>query len=179
VNLNKVSDNLSAENTLKTLAAIKRGVPGTAVSGIYVVNEFLATLGIDTTGYLMVDGSGVSHYNLLTTEMLIQLLRGMYNRHDLFSLFYESLPIAGVDGTLRGRMKAMAAEGNVRAKTGTISGVSSLSGYVKSRENEMLAFSIMMQNFIKPNQLYREAQDRIANLLARFSRRRIDSAAAN
>lgn len=179
VNLNKVSDNLSAENTLKTLAAVKRGIPGKAVNGIYVVNEFLSTLGIDTTAYLMADGSGVSHYNLLTTEMLIQLLAAVYNRPDLFPLFYESLPIAGVDGTIRGRMKAMAAEGNVRAKTGTISGVSSLSGYVKSRENEMLAFSIMMQNFIKPNRLYREAQDRIANLLARFSRRRVESAAVN
>lgn len=179
VNLNKISDNLAAENALKTLAAVKRGIPGNALNGIYLVNEFLSTLGIDTTGYLMVDGSGVSHYNLLTTEMLVQLLVGMYNRPDLFPLFYESLPIAGVDGTLRGRMKAMAAEGNVRAKTGTISGVSSLSGYVKTRENEALAFSIMMQNFIKPNRLYREAQDLIANLLARFDRRRVESAASN
>jgi len=70
-------------------------------------------------------------------------------------------------------MKATAAEGNVRAKTGTISGVSSLSGYVRTRDGETLVFSMMMQNFILPSRLYRDAQDKIATLLARFSRRRI------
>ncbi|MBI4429890.1 MAG: D-alanyl-D-alanine carboxypeptidase/D-alanyl-D-alanine-endopeptidase [Ignavibacteriales bacterium] len=170
VNLNKFSDNLAAENTLKTIAAVKRGTPGTARNGVHEVNAFLTQFGIDTTAYLMVDGSGVSHYNLLTTEMIVQLLAGMYHRYDLFPLFFDSLPIAGVDGTLRGRMKASAAEGNVRAKTGTISGVSSLSGYVRTRDGEMFAFSMMMQNFILPSRHFRQTQDSIGILLSRFSR---------
>jgi D-alanyl-D-alanine carboxypeptidase/D-alanyl-D-alanine-endopeptidase (penicillin-binding protein 4) len=172
INLNKASDNLAAENTLKTIGAVRHGVPGRAQTGISAVNEFLSSLGIDTTTYLMVDGSGVSHYNLLSVEMIVQLLVAVYQRYDLFPLFYESLPIAGVDGTLRGRMKASAAEGNLRAKTGTISGVSSLSGYVRTRDGEMLAFSMMMQNFISSNRLYRDAQDKIGILLSRFSRTR-------
>lgn len=170
INLNKVSDNLSSENTLKTLSAIKRGTPGKAASGINIVYEFLSSLGIDTTRFHMVDGSGVSHYNLLTTDMLEQLLEGMARRRDLFPLFYESLPIAGVDGTLSNRMKQTPAEGNLRAKTGSISGVSSLSGYVQSADGELLVFSMMMQNFIGSSRPYRDAQDKIGALLAKFSR---------
>ncbi|HEY4612059.1 MAG TPA: D-alanyl-D-alanine carboxypeptidase/D-alanyl-D-alanine-endopeptidase, partial [Bacteroidota bacterium] len=172
VNLNKISDNLSAENTLKTLGALKRGLPGTARNGIYETKQFLSQFGIDTTKFLMVDGSGVSHYNLLSAEMLVQLLTGMERRPDLFPLFYESLPIAGVDGTLKSRMKGTPAEQNLRAKTGSISGVSSLSGYVRTQDGELLAFSILMQNFIGGNRPYREAQDAIGALLAGFSRTR-------
>jgi D-alanyl-D-alanine carboxypeptidase/D-alanyl-D-alanine-endopeptidase (penicillin-binding protein 4) len=170
VNLNKISDNLSAENTLKIIGAVRRGVPGSARSGIYETKLFLSQFGIDTTRLLMVDGSGVSHYNLLTAEMLVQLLVGMAHRPEWFPLFYESLPIAGVDGTLANRMKGTPAERNLRAKTGSISGVSSLSGYVTTRDGEMLAFSILMQHFIGGNRAYREAQDTIGAILARFSR---------
>jgi D-alanyl-D-alanine carboxypeptidase/D-alanyl-D-alanine-endopeptidase (penicillin-binding protein 4) len=170
VNINKISDNLSAENTLKTLGAFQRGQPGTAENGIYETNAFLSQFGIDTTKFLMVDGSGVSHYNLLTAEMLVQLLTGMARRPDLFPLFYESLPIAGVDGTLSSRMKGTLAEKNLRAKTGSISGVSSLSGYVRSQDGELLAFSVLMQNFLGSNRVYRVLQDAIGARLAEFSR---------
>lgn len=172
VNLNKISDNLSAENTLKIIGAERRGVPGSARSGIYETKLFLSQFGIDTTKFLMVDGSGVSHYNLLTAEMLVQLLTGMAHRPEWFPLFYESLPIAGVDGTLSNRMKGTPAEGNLRAKTGSISGVSTLSGYVKTQDEEMLAFSMLMQHFLGGTRLYRDMQDRIGALLAGFSRKR-------
>jgi D-alanyl-D-alanine carboxypeptidase/D-alanyl-D-alanine-endopeptidase (penicillin-binding protein 4) len=171
VNLNKISDNLSAENTLKILGAEKRGAPGSARSGIYETKQFLAQFGIDTTKFLMVDGSGVSHYNLLTAEMLVQLLVGMAHRPEWFPLFYASLPVAGVDGTLSNRMKGTPAEGNLRAKTGSISGVSSLSGYVTSQDGEMLAFSILMQHFLGGHRPYREVQDRMGVRLAGFSRK--------
>jgi D-alanyl-D-alanine carboxypeptidase/D-alanyl-D-alanine-endopeptidase (penicillin-binding protein 4) len=172
VNLDKVSDNLSAENLLKTISATQGGVPGSSQYGIWKVNEFLDGFGIDTTKFLMVDASGVSHYNLLTTSMLVQLLQGMASRTDLFPLFYRSLPIAGRDGTLSSRMRGTPAEGNMRAKTGTISGACSLSGYVTDRDGEMLVFSMMMQNYIGSARLYRNAQDRIGALLASFSRGR-------
>ena len=170
VNLNKSSDNLSAELTLKTLCAVRRGIPASVEGGVYLINEFLDSLGIDTTKYFIADGSGLSFHNLLTAEMITQLLTAMTDRADIFPLFYESLPIAGVDGTIRSRMKGTLAEGNLRAKTGTISGVSSLSGYVTTLDGERLVFSMSMQNFIYPTRLYQQAQDSIGALLAGFSR---------
>ncbi len=154
VSMNKVSDNLSAENTLKVLGAVKRAVPGSAEDGVSIVKQFLSYLNIDTTKISVVDGSGVSRYK----------------QPKIFSIFYNSLPIAGVDGTLSKRMVTYPTAGNLRAKTGTLNGVSCLSGYVQTRDGEMLAFSIMMQNFLTPIAEYRMIQDRICNLLAGFSR---------
>ena len=170
INLNKVSDNLTAEMLLKTLDAVTNNVPGRSEGGIFVVNQFLSTMGIDTMKYHIADGSGLSFYNLITGEMIVQLLEGMQHQTDVFPLFYESLPIAGVDGTIRNRMKGTLAEGNLRAKTGTISGVSSLSGYVHTLDGERLIFSMAMQNFIYPTRYYQRAQDKIGEILAGFSR---------
>jgi len=172
VHMDKVSDNLTAELLLKALCVAKRGTPGTSRGGTYVVRDFLSSAGIDTTKIINVDGSGLSYYNLLTVDAITQLLEFMSLQDDIFPLFYASLPIAGVDGTLRDRMKGTPAEGNVRAKTGTLSGASSLSGYVPTADGERLAFSMMMQNYIHPAELYQQAQDRIAVLLASFSRTR-------
>ena len=170
VNMNKESDNLTAEMILKTLDAVSNDVPGSSKGGVFVVNKFLSTLGIDTMRYRITDGSGLSYHNLITAEMLVQLLEGMQHQTDIFPLFYESLPIAGVDGTIRNRMKKTPAEGNLRAKTGTISGVSSLSGYVQSLDGERLVFSMSMQNYIYPARYYQRAQDKIGAILAGFSR---------
>ena len=168
--LNKVSDNLSAENTLKILGAEQYGVPGTTQHGIWAVNRFLNNVGVDTSKFLMVDGSGVSHYNLLTPNIYIKLLRGMYSRKDVFDLFYSTLPNAGVDGSLETRMKNTPAQNNLHAKTGTISGVSSLAGYVRTADGEVLAFSMMMQNYIGSSEPYRKTQDAIGVLMAGFRR---------
>ena len=169
--LNKTSDNLSAENTLKIIGAEICGPPGTTEHGIFVVKQVLHSFGIDTTKFLMVDGSGVSHYNLLTPEIYIQLLRGMYSRKDNFDLYYASLPNAGVDGSLETRMKNSAAQNNLHAKTGTIGGVSTLSGYVRTADGEMLAFSMMMQNYIGASDPYRKAQDAVGILMANLKRK--------
>jgi D-alanyl-D-alanine carboxypeptidase/D-alanyl-D-alanine-endopeptidase (penicillin-binding protein 4) len=169
--MNKNSDNLSAENLLKAVGARQRGIPGTAQNGIYVENEFLSSFGIDTSASSIVDGSGVSHYNLLTVDDIIRLLAGIAKRPNPFHVIYESLPIAGVDGTLESRMIGTTAQGTVRAKTGTISGVSAMSGYVTTRDGELLAFSMVMENFVMATRYYQRAQDRICQLLARFSRK--------
>lgn len=173
VAMNKISDNLSAENILKTLGAQKRGLPGTARNGISVVNGFLSTLGIDTTTHYIADGSGVSHYNLLTVDELVTLLVVVAKKPDIFPVLYASLPIAGVDGTLQNRMIGTAATGNLHGKTGTLSGVSSMSGYVTTQDGEMLAFGMLMQNFVLPTRLFQLDQDKIGAVLARFSRRRV------
>jgi D-alanyl-D-alanine carboxypeptidase/D-alanyl-D-alanine-endopeptidase (penicillin-binding protein 4) len=170
-NMNKVSDNLSAENVLKILGITMNGIPGSAKSGIVVVKRFLFNLGIDTSKLFIVDGSGVSRYNLLSADQLVQFLTAMYKQPRLFPIFYNSLPLAGVDGTLARRMTTYPAAYNLHAKTGNLKGVSCLSGYVLTRDGEMLVFSMMMQNFMTPSTNYHQVQDRIATLLAGFSRR--------
>jgi D-alanyl-D-alanine carboxypeptidase/D-alanyl-D-alanine-endopeptidase (penicillin-binding protein 4) len=169
--LNKASDNLSAENMLKVIGAETFGTPATSDHGITVAKLTLAEFGIDSSKYLMVDGSGVSHYDLMTPEILVQLLRGMYARKDIFDLYYGSLPNAGVDGLLANRMKGSMAQNNLHAKTGTIRGASALSGYVRTAEGELLAFSIMMQNYIGSGDPFRKAQDAIGVLMAGFRRK--------
>jgi D-alanyl-D-alanine carboxypeptidase/D-alanyl-D-alanine-endopeptidase (penicillin-binding protein 4) len=170
-NMNKVSDNLSAENTLKVLAKTIYGVPGSAKSGTFVVKRFLSTLGLDTTKCCIVDGSGVSRYNLFTVDQLVQFLIAMYKQSRIFPIFYNSLPVAGVDGTIADRMMRYPAVNNVHAKTGTLNGVSCLSGYVQTRDGEVLAFSMMIQNFLTSVTDYRQIQDKICTLLAEFSRK--------
>ncbi|MCX6139121.1 MAG: D-alanyl-D-alanine carboxypeptidase/D-alanyl-D-alanine-endopeptidase [Ignavibacteriales bacterium] len=170
--LNKESDNLSAENTLKTIGAAAFGAPGSTENGITAVKKVMAGWGIDSASFLQVDGSGVSHYNLIAPEAFVKLLTGMYRRRDIFDIFFFSLPIAGVDGTLGGRMKGTLAENNLHAKTGTISGVTTLSGYVRTQDSEMLAFSIMIQNFIGSPASFRDAQDAIGTAMASLKGRK-------
>jgi len=95
----------------------------------------------------------------------------MYKQPRIFPIFYKSLPLAGVDGTLSRRMITYPAACNLHAKTGNLKGVSCLSGYVLTRDGEMLVFSMMMQNFITPSANYHQVQDKIGALLAGFSRR--------
>ena len=168
IHLNKTSDNLSAEQLLKTVGARVKGAPGTAEKGLAVIKETLAGWGADTTSLQFADGSGVSRYNLVSPRILISLLVNMYQNFKVRSEFIASLPIAGVDGTLSSRMRDLAAFGVVHAKTGSLNGVSTLGGYTQSRDGEVLAFSIMMSNFVAPPRLFRRIQDKICDVLTRF-----------
>jgi D-alanyl-D-alanine carboxypeptidase/D-alanyl-D-alanine-endopeptidase (penicillin-binding protein 4) len=169
--LNKESDNLSAEALLKTLGAHAATPPGSAEAGIHVIYDTLAVWGVDTNSISIADGSGLSRYNLTSAGTITTLLQRMYEHQETFGAFFHSLPIAGVDGTIGSRMKGTPAEGNLRAKTGTLSAVSALSGYVRSAEGEMIAFSILMQSFPESSRRYRGVQDAIGVLLSRFSRK--------
>jgi len=169
--MNLGSDNLSAENVLKTIAAEKTGIPGSAVVGGEAVKRFLAGIGIDTSRIVIADGSGVSRYNLTSARAVTTLLAAMRRRTDLYPSWYTSLPVAGVSGTLSTRMRGTPAEGNLRAKTGTLEGVSSLSGYVTTAEGEELAFSLLMQHYPARARDYRRVQDRIGAFLAGVKRR--------
>jgi len=168
--MNKVSDNLTAEVLLKTLAAEKFGAPGSAAAGTSVVCAFLSGIGIDTTKIAQADGSGLSRYNLTSPSVIIRLLQAMERDSVHFPAFYYSLPIAGVDGTIAKRMRGTRAEGNLRAKTGSLSAVSALSGYVRTADGELLAFSVLMQNFPGSVRGYRTTQDRIGVLLSEIKR---------
>jgi D-alanyl-D-alanine carboxypeptidase/D-alanyl-D-alanine-endopeptidase (penicillin-binding protein 4) len=168
--MNKQSDNLSAENTLKVMGAVRNNVAGSSKSGVFIEKRFLADLGLDTTKLSLVDGSGVSRHNLFSADQMVQFLAAMNTQPRLFRIFYNSLPIAGIDGTLEDRMRYYPVVDNLRAKTGTLNGVSCLSGYVQTRDGEMLAFAMMMQNFVSSSSEYHQAQDSIGSLLAKFSR---------
>jgi len=166
-NLNKESDNLSGEMLLYALALKDSAAPAIAKNGIEIIKNLIDSVGLDPNDYLLADGSGVSRYNLVSAELLIELLKYMY-KHSEFYPYYNSLSVAGVDGTLEERMKNTVAEGNVHAKTGTLAGVSSLSGYVSARNGNLITFAIMMQNFVEKISVARRFQDKICELLANY-----------
>ncbi len=166
--INKVSQNLYAELLLRKLGAYYKD-EGSAKSGISVVKDFLAGIGIDKEKFNMYDGSGLSRLNLVTPLQIVKLLRYM-RKHPRGDYFYESLPIAGVDGSIKNRMKQTAGEGNVRAKTGYVGHVRALSGYVTTIDNEELAFSIIANNYTVPTSMANSVQDLVCERLANFSR---------
>ncbi|MDR0815498.1 MAG: D-alanyl-D-alanine carboxypeptidase/D-alanyl-D-alanine-endopeptidase, partial [Bacteroidales bacterium] len=144
--MNKESDNLNAEMLLYAIALQDGGQPATTEKGIEQVEQLIKQLGFNPKNFSVVDGSGLSNQNYLTPELLVAVLKLMHQSSD-FSLFKSSLPEAGIDGTLKNRMKETAAYRKVFAKTGTLTGVSTLSGYIEAKNGHLLAFSIMVQNF--------------------------------
>jgi D-alanyl-D-alanine carboxypeptidase/D-alanyl-D-alanine-endopeptidase (penicillin-binding protein 4) len=164
--LNKESDNLNAEMLLYALGYRQDNGPSSTGKGIAAVQQFIAQMGLNPKTYSIVDGSGLSNQNYLTPELLVAVLKHMY-RSPCFELFRESLPIAGEDGTLAHRMRNSAAYRKVTAKTGSITGVSALSGYVTARNGHLFAFSIMIQNFVeKTSYVSVNYIDRICEALA-------------
>ena len=139
----KQSNNLYAEVLFYHIGASLTPYRCTAGDAIGVERGLLERLGIGTSHYRLADGSGLSLYNYLTAEAEVALLRYAYGQPHIFRYLYDALPIAGVDGTLKGRMRKSAAAGNVRAKTGTLEGVSTLAGYCQAANGHWLCFSIM------------------------------------
>jgi D-alanyl-D-alanine carboxypeptidase/D-alanyl-D-alanine-endopeptidase (penicillin-binding protein 4) len=136
--------------------------------GLEVVKSLLRQAGVNDNEVALNDGSGLSRNDLISAKTTIQLLTFM-SKHKYFAQFREALPIAGVDGTLRTRMRGTPAEGNVRAKTGSLSSVASLSGYVTTAGGEHLVFSMMLNNYPDAAAVRRDSIDAIAVLLASFA----------
>jgi len=139
----------------------------TEIAGIKALEQFLRKAGIPIDEVHLIEGSGLSRHNLITPAATVALLRYM-DKHQTAADFRESLPVAGVDGTLRNRMKETPAAGNARAKTGSLSLVDTLSGYVTTAVGERLAFSLMINNY-SPGPSDRSARaelDEIVALLA-------------
>ncbi|WP_455072942.1 D-alanyl-D-alanine carboxypeptidase/D-alanyl-D-alanine endopeptidase [Prevotella jejuni] len=139
----KVSDNLYAESVFYQLAASGGTRWASAKTARQYENDLFSRIGLNPRDYNVADGSGLSLYNYVTTELETKLLRYAYQRPDIYEAYLEAQPIAGVDGTLRSRMRGTAAAGNVRAKTGTVKGVSSLAGYLTASNGHLLCFSII------------------------------------
>ena len=161
----KNSDNLYAESMFYQLGAATGASPAKASHGRQMILKTLKKAGV-TGQYNIADGSGLSLYNYVTPELLAKLLIYAYRKSGIIRYLYVSLPIAGEDGTLKKRMKDSPAHLNVRAKTGTVTGVSSLAGYALAANNHMLVFSIINQGIMKADD-GRNFQDKVCKALCK------------
>jgi D-alanyl-D-alanine carboxypeptidase/D-alanyl-D-alanine-endopeptidase (penicillin-binding protein 4) len=149
IRLLKASQNLYAEVFLRAIGE-SNGQAGSSKAGLDAIRATLATWGIDPGAVAQADGSGLSRYNLVTPDALTKVLEHMYRDARLREAWFAAMPVAGVDGTLEKRMKGTAAEGRVFAKTGSLSSVRALSGYIQARSGEWFVFSILANNFASP-----------------------------
>lgn len=166
----KVSQNLYADALLKAIGRPAGGGPATTDEGRKVLREILQGWGIAPEQYLQADGSGLSRYNYLTATVLVTVLTRMYADDRHYEPYITALPVAGVDGTIAGRMKDTKAQGNARAKTGSIANARALSGYVTSADGEPLVFSMIVNNFNVPQSQADAIIDRAVVRLAEFRR---------
>lgn len=163
----KESDNLCAESMFYHLASRNGKYKRVgADEGSEVIKLFMKEkLGFNPEHYRIVDGSGISLYNYVSPRLLLEYLKYVYYHRDIFQSFYEALPIAGIDGTLKYRMKKTSAYRNVRAKTGSVAGISSLAGYVQTTEGHLLGFVVINQNVMNLKKA-RDFQDKICSILS-------------
>jgi D-alanyl-D-alanine carboxypeptidase/D-alanyl-D-alanine-endopeptidase (penicillin-binding protein 4) len=160
----KPSQNQIGELLFKTLALTKTGV-GTADSAQQVVTRQLLAWGAAPDGFVVRDGSGLSRHDYVSPRTIVTVLDAMRRSPD-FQVFYDALPIAGVDGTIRNRMKDTPAAGNLHAKTGTLDKARSLSGYVTTADGRMLLFSALANNYTVPTRRVDQVTDALGVRLA-------------
>ena len=168
IRLMKASQNLYAETFLKTLAA--GPAVATTAAGRTIAQTALQAWGVGADGLILRDGSGLTRYDYVTPDALVTILSHIDREASLKGPFEASLPIAGRDGSLANRMKGTAAEGNARAKTGSMSNVRGLSGFVTTADGEPLVFSILANNFETAAATITRVADAIVVRLAEFKR---------
>jgi serine-type D-Ala-D-Ala carboxypeptidase/endopeptidase (penicillin-binding protein 4) len=157
--INKVSQNLHAEILLRLLGR-EKGTAPTIDSGLEVLRGFLTRAGVPGDQYLFYDGSGLSRQNLVTPLAVVSLL--MYaSRQPWATAFRDTLPLAGVDGSLADRFKGTIAQGRIYGKTGSLGGVKTLSGYATTNHGDKIAFAILTNNFNTPAKKVTDAIDDI------------------
>lgn len=164
----KESDNLNAEAMFTRLGIQASGnTHVSADESLEAVQALVRALGLNPDDYRFADGCGLSMYDYVSPELLVAFLRYAYNHDIIFPHLFRSLPVAGVDGTLKNRMrKGSPAYQRVHAKTGSYTGINTLAGYLETNSKRYLAFAIMCQNQIKASEA-RALQDAICELLAR------------
>ncbi len=160
----KESDNLYAESVFYHIAASQGARPAKASHARQLVKKELSKAGVTGVPYKIADGSGLSLYNYVTPELMVKLLCYAYRHTNIFMQLYPALPVAGQDGTLKKRMMNTSANGKVKAKTGTVTGVSSLAGYLTSANGHVLAFCILNQGVLR-NADGRDFQDKVCTAL--------------
>lgn len=163
--LMKESDNLNAEALLCRLgaqASEKKQVA--AEDGIVEIMKLIRRLGKNPNQYKIADGCGLSNYNYLSPALLVDFLKYAYSHTEVFRKLYKSLPVGGVDGTLKHRMKKVPAFRNVHAKTGSFTAINTLAGYLRQKNGHEVAFAIMNQNILSAARA-RAFQDKVCEVL--------------
>ena len=160
----KDSDNFYAESMFYQTAASTGHRPAKASDARTLTKQLIKRLGLGGNPYRIADGSGLSLYNYISAELLVRMLRYAHSKEEIIGHLLPALPIAGVDGTLKKRMTEGNAYGNVTAKTGTVTGISSLAGYLTSADGRQLCFAIINQGVMR-SQDGRAFQDRVCTVL--------------
>lgn len=151
----KESDNLNAEAMLCRAGVLATGGKKrvSARDGLDAMRALIRRVGLNPKHYSLADGCGLSHYDYLSSELLVAMLRYAYSRSDIFSPLYKALSVSGMDGTLKYRMGyGTPAFRQVHAKTGSYTGINALAGYLKTTEGHWVAFAIMTQNVLSGRQ---------------------------
>lgn len=162
----KTSDNIYADSLFKTLGARYFHTQGTWQNGEKALDAILSkATGIDFKRTLITDGAGLSRYDLISPRQLQKLLEWIYHDNDIAPELMSALPIAGTDGTLKYRMRLIKRPSKIRAKTGTMHGVTTLAGFA-TRGKKALSFVIMINNFVGKATPYRDIEDHIGERLA-------------
>ena len=164
----KWSRNIYAESLLLSLSP--PGAPATSARALQSLRETLRTWSVGADRYIARDGSGLSRYNYVTSDAMVMLLTYMWMDPKHAALFQSALPLSSVSGTLAGRMKGTAAEGRVVAKTGTMSHIRSLVGYVTTADGEPIAFSMIANDFRVPAAEIDAIMDRALDRVVQFKR---------
>lgn len=146
----KESDNLNAEAMLCRLGAQSTGQKHiSAEEGLSAIRMLMKQLGHNPDRYNLADGCGLSNYNYISPELLVSFLKYAYSRTDVFQKLYKALPIGGVDGTLKSRMRqGTPSYRNVHAKTGSFTAINCLAGYLKAGNGHEIAFAVMNQSVL-------------------------------
>jgi serine-type D-Ala-D-Ala carboxypeptidase/endopeptidase (penicillin-binding protein 4) len=145
--LNTYSNNFIAEQIVKTIAAEHLGAPGTHANGLMLITKFLREeLGINTQSLTLVDGSGLSRQNRFTAQAMTEFLSAILSRFDIGPDFIAAIRVMGAQGNLSNRLKHSPASAQVRAKTGSLYGVSNLAGYVAGADGGLYAYALFLNN---------------------------------
>ncbi len=170
---NKASNNFFAEQLLRRIGYAYRK-EGSIDAGLDAVKIYLNSIGITEKHFYIIDGCGLSRKNRIAPLAVVKLLKKQYAA-DSFETYYQSLAVAGKDGTLQNRLRESKASEMTFAKTGFVGGVRTLSGYFYGEDEEWIAFSIMAMNFTQSRLEIEKVQDRIIELLAEWAAERAQS----
>lgn len=163
IDFTKISNNVGHDTLVKAIAADAGMKPASAAAGLKLIGEFLKKeIGIEPGSLVAADGAGLSRYNLITPEQFVKLLNYAGNHFHLGAEFMAALTFVGEDGLLRSRLANRdALKGQIRAKSGTMSGLSNLAGFLTDENGERYAFAIMINGFVGSAAPYLVMQDRI------------------
>jgi len=159
--INKNSDNYMAECLFKNVGAYNSGLEGNSFYATQAILSLFNNSMVIDDATAIVDGSGISRHNTITTSSIVKLMQWIFNNEKLYEDFYRSLAISGIDGTLQERPIDDFIRGNFRGKTGTLNGVTALSGYLTAKNNHIYIISIIMEYKTKDSNYHKEIENNI------------------